>query len=55
MGLANNGGPNSFTGVTQQLLLGNPWDIRSEDVDPFLNEFVSPLDLIQNSEKRRLC
>jgi len=50
-GIANNGGPNSFTGVTQQLLLGNPWDIRSEDVDPFLNEFVSPLDLIQNSEK----
>jgi TonB-linked SusC/RagA family outer membrane protein len=50
-GIANNGGPNSFTGVTQQLLLGNPWNIRGEDVDPFLNEFVSPLDLVQNSEK----
>ncbi|MEQ8548702.1 MAG: TonB-dependent receptor [Cyclobacteriaceae bacterium] len=50
-GIANNGGPNSFTGVTQQLLLGNPWNIRGEDVDPFLNEFVSPLDLVRNSEK----
>ncbi|MEM9897063.1 MAG: SusC/RagA family TonB-linked outer membrane protein, partial [Bacteroidota bacterium] len=50
-GIANNGGPNSFTGVTQQLLLGNPWNIQGEDVDPFLNEFVSPLDLVRNSEK----
>ena len=50
-GVANNGGPNSFTGITQQLLMANPWDITTDDVDLTDDAFVSPLTLIRESDK----
>ena len=50
-GIANSGGPNSFTGVTQQLLMANPWDITTEDVDLTDDAFLSPLTLIEESDK----
>ncbi|GAA4282190.1 TonB-dependent receptor [Gaetbulibacter aestuarii] len=50
-GIANSGGPTSFTGVTQQLLMGNPWNIQTEDVDLTDDAYISPLQLIQESDK----
>ncbi|MFH4969487.1 TonB-dependent receptor [Gaetbulibacter sp. M240] len=50
-GIANSGGPTSFTGVTQQLLLGNPWNIQTEDVDLTDDAFISPIQLIEESDK----
>ena len=50
-GVANNGGPNSFTGITQQLLLANPWNILTDDVDLVSDGYISPLTLIQKSDK----
>ncbi|WP_299668213.1 TonB-dependent receptor [uncultured Polaribacter sp.] len=51
-GIANNGGPDSFTGVTQMLVIGNPWNIRTDDIDFADDAFVSPLDLIRESDKQ---
>lgn len=50
-GIANSGGPNSFTGITQQLLMANPWDITTEDVDLTDDAYISPLTLIKESDK----
>lgn len=51
-GIANSGGPDSFTGITQQILLANPWDITTdEDVDFTDDAFISPLALIEKSDK----
>ncbi|WP_035483830.1 SusC/RagA family TonB-linked outer membrane protein [Gaetbulibacter saemankumensis] len=50
-GIANNGGPTSFTGVTQQLVMGNPWEIRTSDVDLADDAYLSPLTLIEESDK----
>ncbi|WP_242120538.1 SusC/RagA family TonB-linked outer membrane protein [Aestuariivivens sediminicola] len=50
-GVANSGGPTSFTGVTQQILMGNPWEIRSNDIDVTDDAWVSPLALIKESDK----
>lgn len=50
-GVANSGGPNSFTGVTQQLLLANPWSILTDDVDLVSDGYISPLTLIEDSDK----
>lgn len=50
-GIANSGGPTSFTGVTQQLLIGNPWTIRTNDVDLTDDAYISPLKLIEESDK----
>ncbi|WP_242157114.1 SusC/RagA family TonB-linked outer membrane protein [Aestuariivivens sediminis] len=50
-GVANSGGPTSFTGVTQQILMANPWDIRTDDVDVTDDAFISPLALIKDTDK----
>jgi TonB-linked SusC/RagA family outer membrane protein len=55
-GAANNGGPNSFNGLTQTLISARPWTLTSDDtdislIDPTSDNFISPLDLIQNSFK----
>ncbi|GAA4814026.1 TonB-dependent receptor [Litoribaculum gwangyangense] len=50
-GIANSGGPNSFTGITQALLIANPWDITTDDVDLTDDAFISPLTLIQEADK----
>jgi TonB-dependent starch-binding outer membrane protein SusC len=50
-GIANTGGPNSFTGITQMLLFANPWDIRSNDIEFSEDIFNDPLTLIQESDK----
>lgn len=51
-GIANNGGPDSFTGVTQMLVIGNPWNIRTDDIVFADDAFISPLDLINESDKQ---
>ncbi|MCC4211996.1 SusC/RagA family TonB-linked outer membrane protein [Leeuwenhoekiella parthenopeia] len=51
-GIANSGGPDSFTGVTQQLVLGNPWNIRTDDIDFADDAFISPIALIEESDKQ---
>jgi TonB-dependent starch-binding outer membrane protein SusC len=51
-GIANNGGPDSFTGITQMLVIGNPWNIRTDDIVFADDAFISPLDLINESDKQ---
>ncbi|WP_439131920.1 SusC/RagA family TonB-linked outer membrane protein [Polaribacter sp.] len=51
-GIANNGGPDSFTGITQFLVIGNPWNIRTDDIVFADDAFISPLDLINESDKQ---
>ncbi|MHB0754803.1 SusC/RagA family TonB-linked outer membrane protein [Polaribacter sp. M15] len=51
-GIANNGGPDSFTGITQFLVIGNPWNIRTDDIVFADDGFISPLDLINESDKQ---
>lgn len=51
-GIANNGGPDSFTGITQLLVIGNPWNIRTDDIVFADDAFISPLDLINESDKQ---
>lgn len=50
-GIANSGGPGSFTGITQQLLMANPWNIQTEDVDLSSDAFISPLTMIELADK----
>lgn len=56
VGAANNGGPNSYNGLTQTLIAARPWVLGSDVtdmslVDPFSDNFITPLDLIKNSFK----
>lgn len=50
-GIANNGGIDDFNGVTQFVVLSNPWEIRDADADPYSSAFTAPLDLIQKTDK----
>lgn len=50
-GAANNGGPNSYNGLTQMLVMANPWEVKSEDVDFVSDEYISPLALIEEADK----
>ena len=50
-GIANSGGPNSFTGITQQLLSANPWNIVSDDFDITNDDWINPLTLVTESDK----
>tara|TARA_R110002050_G_scaffold95107_3_gene198000 strand:+ start:6482 stop:9613 length:3132 start_codon:yes stop_codon:yes gene_type:complete len=50
-GAANNGGPNSYSGLTQLLVMANPWEVKSEDVDFVSDEYISPLALIEEADK----
>lgn len=54
-GAANNGGPQSFNGVTQTLISGRPWVLRGEVddalFDPFAETNITPLDLLEESYK----
>jgi len=50
-GAANNGGPNSYSGLTQMLIMANPWEVKSEDVDYVSDEYISPLALIEEADK----
>lgn len=51
-GVANNGGPDSFTGITQMLVIANPWNIITDDVDFTEDAFINPLALINESDKQ---
>jgi TonB-dependent starch-binding outer membrane protein SusC len=56
-GAANNGGPESYNGLTQALVVARPWVLTSETtdvslIDPTSNEYISPLDLIKNAFKQ---
>ncbi|TAD86369.1 MAG: TonB-dependent receptor [Bacteroidetes bacterium] len=55
-GAANNGGPQSFNGVTQQLINARPWVLRATDedltlFDPFSETNVTPMDLLTEAYK----
>jgi len=50
-GAANNGGPNSYSGLTQMLIMANPWEVISEDVDFVSDTYISPLRLIEKADK----
>ena len=50
-GVANNGGPDSFNGVTQSLLIANPWEITTDDVDFADDAFVNPFNLFKEADK----
>jgi TonB-linked SusC/RagA family outer membrane protein len=55
-GAANNGGPNNYNGLTQSLISARPWVLTSDVTDVSLinpndDNFITPLDLIQNSFK----
>lgn len=50
-GVANNGGPNSYSGITQMIIMANPWRIQDPDIDPTNENFVSPLRMIEEAEK----
>ncbi|MEP4534594.1 MAG: TonB-dependent receptor [Cyclobacteriaceae bacterium] len=51
-GVANNGGIDDYNGVTQFVVLSNPWDIRDENLDQYSSEFTSPIDLIKKTDKQ---
>lgn len=56
-GAANNGGPNSYNGLTQSLVAARPWLLTDDNtdvtlIDPSNENFISPLDLIKNSFKQ---
>lgn len=51
MGVANNGGPNSYSGVTQLIVMANPWEITDPDVNQVDDSYISPLKLIDESDK----
>lgn len=50
-GVANSGGPNNFTGITQALLTSNPWDIITDDLDLTSTDYISPIALINETDK----
>lgn len=55
-GAANNGGPQSYNGTTQQLINGRPWALRGTDedltqFDPFGETNVTPIDLLTEAYK----
>lgn len=55
-GAANNGGPQSFNGVTQTLVSGRPWVLTGTETDvalfdPFSETNVTPLDLLKEAYK----
>ena len=53
-GVANNGGPNSYSGITQQIIMANPWRIQdTENIDPLTDgDFLGgPLKNIENADK----
>lgn len=50
-GIANTGGPNSFTGITQLLLIANPWDTANINTDFADDSFIDPVSLIEESDK----
>jgi TonB-dependent starch-binding outer membrane protein SusC len=55
-GAANNGGPDSYNGVTQMLISARPWVLSATETDvtlydPFSESNVTPLDLIKESYK----
>lgn len=50
-GAANNGGPNSYTGLTQLLIMANPWEVVDENIDNISDEYISPLALIEKADK----
>ena len=53
-GAANNGGPNNYTGVTQVLVIGNPWEVIDPDIDLASNEYISPIKLLDSDKSTRL-
>tara|TARA_B110000977_G_scaffold201322_1_gene295345 strand:+ start:10609 stop:13725 length:3117 start_codon:yes stop_codon:yes gene_type:complete len=50
-GVASNGGLDNFNGITQLLVIANPWRILDEEINQELNENISPLTLIEEAEK----
>lgn len=55
-GAANNGGPNSFNGVTQSLITARPWLLAGANdnsplFDPFSEDNITPLSLLKESYK----
>lgn len=50
-GVANNGGPNSYSGITQQIVMANPWSIEDPDIDLTDENFLSPLRMIEEAYK----
>ena len=51
VGAANSGGPDSYTGVVQYLITANPWEIRDPDIDQASDQYISPLALLEKSDK----
>ena len=50
-GVASNGGLDNFNGITQLLVIANPWRLLDEEINQELNENISPLTLIEEAEK----
>lgn len=50
-GVASNGGLDNFNGITQLLVIANPWRLLDEEISQELNENISPLTLIEEAEK----
>jgi TonB-linked SusC/RagA family outer membrane protein len=50
-GAANNGGPSSYTGVVQLLLIANPWEVIDPNLDETSDSYISPMKLIEEADK----
>ncbi len=50
-GAANNGGPNSYHGLVQYLIVANPWEVNDPDVDQASDSYISPLSMLELAEK----
>tara|TARA_R110002126_G_scaffold290897_1_gene449382 strand:+ start:13777 stop:16884 length:3108 start_codon:yes stop_codon:yes gene_type:complete len=50
-GVASNGGLDNFNGITQLLVIANPWRLLDDEINQELNENISPLTLIEEAEK----
>lgn len=50
-GAANNGGPNTYSGLVQYLITANPWEVNDPDVDQASDDYISPLSMLERAEK----